>query len=90
MLGDDEVVALFEFFKFFDGVDIDGTHGVELALEFADEGFDQLPVGAGYFELGNGVVVLSSSFADIRAMLRRQGCRGCRAIQCRGPWLFAH
>ena len=51
MLSDDEVVALFEFFEFFDSIHVDGAHGVELTLQLGDEGFNEVPVWACYFEL---------------------------------------
>jgi hypothetical protein len=39
----EEIVALLEFIVFLDGIDVDGAHGLDLALEVVDEGLDMGP-----------------------------------------------
>jgi hypothetical protein len=40
----EEIVALLEFVVVLDGIDIDGAHGLDLALEVVDEGLNVGPV----------------------------------------------
>ncbi len=55
VLGVEKVVALFEFFEFLDGVEVDGADGFEFLAEFADDFDNEVPVGLAFFA-GNGEV----------------------------------
>ncbi len=60
----EEVVAFLEFLELFDGVEVDGAHGVEAALDVVDDGLDEVPVGLAGYLAGDFDVVVGGAIDD--------------------------